>query len=108
MSKFIFTLPGSKIAFGPRRDEFIYVEAHAAYVFEGKLFHEQQFNETFKRVFARYREMEPSIVCFPDGKPTPEELVSDAIVTLRHFAPDALAPAKGRPKKEQPAEVAAK
>ena len=101
--KFIFTLPGHRVVFGPRRDEFVFVEAYGAYVFNGKPVYPAQFNSTFKHVFERYREQEPSVIFYDDPPATPEELVSDAIATLRHFAPDALKPAKGpKPKAAQP------
>lgn len=100
--KFLFILPGTVSVYGYRRDEFIWVEEYQAFVFKGKPTYPEQFNAVFKEVFDFHREDAPEIKCIVPSNPTPEELVSDAIVTLKHFAPDLLKPAKGRPPSKQP------
>jgi hypothetical protein len=103
--KFLFILPGVPYVYGFRRDEFVWVEEHKAYVFNGKPVYAEKFNEISKYVFDKYRVDEPEVKCLLESPPTPEELVSDAIVTLKHFAPELLKPTPGRKpgKKQEPA-----
>lgn len=99
MPKFIFTIPGRPVVYGARRGDFIYVEAYHAFVYKAKPVGEEQFNDVFKEVFRHYREEEPEVRLVPDPKLTPEELVKDAVATLRHFEPELLRPQIGRPPK---------
>lgn len=106
MDCFLFTLPGRKVGYGPRRGEFIWVEKYHAFVYKGKPVVPSKFNETFAYIFERYRD-EGATVTFLQAAPlTEEELVNDALVTLRVKCPEVLKPkyAKKHPT-EQPSEV---
>lgn len=88
--KFLFKIPGRPIVFGHRKGQFIWVEQYQAYIYKGTPVRPKEFNEVFKHVFNFCRDESPSVVLIDDVELTPEELVSEAITTLRMFAPDAL------------------
>lgn len=103
MPNFICYIDGRPIVQGFKRYEFLWDEALQCYVFEGKTFTEQEFNDKTRKVFSNltYRALFPMVKCL-DAAAAPvaippistitagEVTLEQALEVVDRLAPDRL------------------